>query len=77
MVGSPVLSTKMVRSAKFQKPHGMCRWHGVCGTPIHHDRSGDLGGSAGGGAASGAAAPTAGGASPSGTVYTSVEAHFR
>ena len=35
-----------------------------------------MGGSTGGGEASGAAAPSAGGASPSGTAYTSVEAHF-
>jgi len=76
MVGRPVLSDKTARVAKFPKTHGMCCWHGACGTPGHHDRSGDLGGSAGGGTVSGAAAPTAGVVSPSGTAYTSVEAHF-
>jgi hypothetical protein len=34
-MGTPVLSAKMARTAKFQKKHGMGRWHGVCGTPGH------------------------------------------
>jgi hypothetical protein len=33
-MGRPVLSAKMARAAKFQQNHGMCGWHGVCGTPV-------------------------------------------
>ena len=54
----------------------MGSWHGVCGTPGHHDRSGDLDGSAGGCAGSGASAPSAGGSPPPDAAYTSVAAHF-
>ena len=77
MVGRPVLSTKMARAANVQKTHGMCRWHGVCDTPGHHDRSGDLGGSADGGAGRGASAPSAGGPPPPDAASTRVDAHFR
>lgn len=76
LVRRAVLSAKMARAAKFQKNHRMGRWHGVCDTPGHHDRLGDLDGSAGGGTGGGAAAPTAGGASPSSPAYTNVEAHL-
>ena len=38
MVGRPVLSDKTARAAKFPKTHGMCCWHGVCGTPVMIDR---------------------------------------
>jgi hypothetical protein len=76
-VGRPVRSNKTARVTKFQKNRGMCRWHGVCGTPGHHDRSGDLGGSAGGGAGSSASAPAAGGPPPPDAAPTSVGADFK